>query len=92
MPRYGRLLTGAQWEKIRPRLPRSRRRPGGGRPGAPDRKVVEGILWILSSGARWQDLPEEFLHPSTCWRRLRDREEEGVGEKVWRRFVAEPNE
>jgi transposase len=33
--------------------------------------VLEGILWILRSGARWQDLPEEFPHPSTCWRRLR---------------------
>ena len=30
------------------------------------------------SGARWQDLPEEYPHPSTCWRRLRDWEEQGV--------------
>ena len=44
----------------------------GGRPPAPDRKVLEGILWILRSGARWQDLPEEFPSPSTCWRRLRE--------------------
>ena len=34
--------------------------PRGGRPRADDRKVLEGILWILRSGARWQDLPEEF--------------------------------
>ena len=69
MARYGRLLTDAQWEKIRPLLPKRPWRPRGGRPAANDRKVLEGILWILRSGARWQDLPEEFPSPSTCWRR-----------------------
>ena len=62
MARYGRLLTDAQWEKIRPWLPKRPRRRRGGRPPANDRKVLEGILWILRSGARWQDLPDEFLH------------------------------
>jgi transposase len=60
MARYGRLLTDAQWEKVQPLLPRPRSRQRGGRPRASDRKVLEGILWILRSGARWQDLPEEF--------------------------------
>jgi transposase len=72
MARYGRLLTDAQWEKIRPLLPKRRKRTHGGRPPADDPKVLEGILWILRSGARWCDLPEEFPSPSTCWRRLRD--------------------
>src|SRR3989454_11023146 len=78
MARYGRLLTDAQWEKVRPLLPRPRSRRRGGRPRASDRKVLEGLLWILRSGARWQDLPEEFPSPATCWRRLRDWEEQGV--------------
>jgi len=65
MARYGRLLTDAQWEKIRPLLPKRRKRPQGGRPPADDRKVLEGILWILRSGARWCDLPVEFPSPST---------------------------
>ena len=72
MVRYGCLLTDAQWEKIAPLLPKVRKSRQGGRPRAKDRKVLEGILWILRSGARWQDLPEEFPSPSTCWRRLRD--------------------
>ena len=92
MARYGRLLTDAQWEKIRPLLPQRPPRPRGGRPPAPDRKVLEGILWILRSGARWQDLPEEFPSPSTCWRRLRDWEEQGVWLTIWRAFLAELNE
>src|SRR5579859_6215931 len=92
MARYGRLLTDAQWEKIRPLRPQRLPRPRGGRPPAPERKVLEGILWILRSGARWQDLPEEFPSPPTCWRRLRDWEEQGVWLTIWRAFLAELNE
>ena len=66
MARYGRLLTDAQWEKIAPLLPKPRKSRHGGRPRAKDRKVLEGILWILRSGARWQDLPGEFPAPATC--------------------------
>ena len=55
MARYGRLLTGAQWEKIQPLLPKQPKRRRGGRSRGEDRQVREGILWILRSGARWQD-------------------------------------
>ncbi len=92
MARYGRLLTEAQWAKIRPLLPKRPKRPHGGRPRADDRKVLEGILWILRSGARWQDLPDEFPSPATCWRRLRQWEEQGIWLRIWRAFLAELNE
>jgi transposase len=92
MARYGRLLTDAQWEKIRPLLSKRPKRPHGGRPRADDRKVLEGILWMLRSGARWQDLPEEFPSPATCWRRLRDWEEQEVWLEIWRAFLSELNE
>ena len=92
MARFGRLLTEAQWEKIQPLLPRRPPRPRGGRPRADDRPVLEGILCILRSGARWQDLPEEFPSPVTCWRRLRDWEEQEVWVEIWRAFLSELNE
>ena len=92
MARYGRLLTDAQWEKIRPLLPKRPARPKGGSPPANDRKVLEGILWILRSGARWCDLPDEFSSPATCWRRLRDWEEQGIWLTIWRTFLAELNQ
>ena len=53
------------------------------------REVVEGILWILRTGARWRDLPELFPSPATCWRRLQRWEEDGTWKEVWRVFLSE---
>ena len=92
MARYGRLLPEAQWAQIQPVLPKRPKRPRGGRPRADDRKVLEGILWMLRSGARWQDLPDEFPSPSTCRRRLHDWEEQDVWLDIWRAFLSELDE
>ena len=40
MARYGRLLTDAQWKKIRPLLPKRPKRPKGGAPAARQRGSV----------------------------------------------------
>ena len=92
MARSGPLLAEAQWKKIAPLLPKPPKQRKGGRPWIENRRVLEGILWILRSGARWQDLPEKFPHPSTCWRRLRDWEERGIWLNIWRSFLSELNE
>lgn len=92
MARSGPLLTEAQWKKIAPLLAKPPKQRKGGRPWTENRRVLEGILWILRSGARWQDLPEKFPHPSTCWRRGRDWEEQGVWLNIWRAFLSELNE
>jgi transposase len=82
-------LTQEQWTKIAPLLPELQASPRGGPKPIPNRPVFEGILWILRTGARWQDLPPRFPSPSTCWRRLRDWEEQGVWLKAWRAFLAQ---
>ena len=43
-----------------------------------NRSSVEGILWLLLTGARWRDLLAEYPSGITCWRRLRRWEDEGV--------------
>ncbi len=91
MPRGGPMLTDGQWKKIEPLLPKLRKSKRGGRPWADSRQVLEGILWIARSGARWQDLPAEYPSPATCWRRLHDWEERGVWLKIWRAFLGELN-
>jgi len=80
------FLTDEQWKRIEPLLPRDQSR---GRPWAENRRVLEGILWILKTGARWRDLPKAYPSASTCWRRLRRWEEQGVWLKVWRQFLCE---
>ena len=83
------LLTDKQWEKIEPLIPKRPKNPKGGRPRADDRRVFEGILWILKTGARWKDLPDIYPHPSTCWRRLKQWYEQGVLTDMWRAFLSE---
>lgn len=85
------LLTEAQWQKIRPLLPQpKRRRKRSGRPPKDNRLVLEGILWVLKTGARWRDLPTDLgVSPSTCWKRLRLWEEQGVWLRLWRAFLSE---
>jgi len=82
-------LTQAQWEKIEPLLPKPKKSRRGGRPWADNRKVFEGILWILRTGAPWADLPKIYSSPSTCWRRLKTWEEQDVWLDAWRAFLAE---
>jgi transposase len=67
-----RLLTDEQWQRIAPHLPRRQPRPKDGQPPAADRECLEGILWLLRTGTRWQDIPVDLPSGSTCWRRLRD--------------------
>jgi transposase len=81
------FVRDEQWEKIKPFIPKRRRSNRGGRPPADDRACLEGILWVLRSGARWRDLPERYPSPSTCWRRLVEWEGEGVLVKIWQAFL-----
>ena len=89
MAREQSELTDRQWAKIAPLLPEPKLSTKGGRTPIPNRPVFEGILWVLRSGARWKDLPRRFPSPSTCWRRLRQWEEQGIWLKAWRALLAE---
>ena len=88
MKKRQKLLTDEQWELIEPLLPKPRQRGDQrGRPAAPNRACFEGILWILQTGAAWRFLPDEFASPSTCWRRLKQWEDEGVWLEAWRALL-----
>jgi transposase len=82
-------LTDEQWEKIAPLLPEPHASPWGGPKPIPNRPCFEGILWILRTGARWKDLPKQYPSPSTCWRRLRDWEDQDIWLKAWRALLGQ---
>ena len=64
MARY--QLTDAEWKIIAPLLPTKPR----GLPRVDDRRVLNGILWRLRSGAPWADIPEGFGLYTTCYNRF----------------------
>src|SRR5579859_7322859 len=81
-----KLLTDEQWRRIEPLLPKLRSK---GRRWRDNRAVLEGILWVLKTVARWRDLPAQYPSASTCWRRLGLWEERGVWLEIWRAFLRE---
>jgi len=63
-------LTDVQWELLKsivePKTPPKRR----GRPWSDTRRVLEGVLWILRTGAQWSEMPNKFPPYQTCHRRF----------------------
>ncbi|GAB3200662.1 hypothetical protein GCM10027293_22000 [Pontibacter aydingkolensis] len=76
-------LTNEQWEKIQDLIPDPvKRADGRGRPAKDKRQVLEGVLWILRTGAPWKDLPARFPPYQTCHRRFQQWQEQGVMRRV----------
>jgi transposase len=74
-----RDLTDSQWSVLDPLIPEpSRRKDGRGRPWKARRAVLDGILWVLRTGAPWADLPERYPPYQTCHRRFQEWVRSGI--------------
>ena len=64
-------LTDEQWMILERLIPEEERVPTSkrGRPWRDPREVLNGVLWILRTGAPWQDLPDRYPPYQTCHRR-----------------------
>ena len=76
-------LTDDQWRRIAPLLPVH---SGPGRPPKDHRLVVDGIVWILRTGAPWRDLPERFGPWKTVYERFRGWTRSGVWDEIFERL------
>jgi transposase len=81
-------LTDVQWELLKPlvepKTPKQRR----GRPWRETREVLEGVLWILRTGAQWSELPRDKFPPyQTCHRRFQQWIRAGILVKILRRLA-----
>jgi transposase len=86
MARQKPFINDQQWERIAKVIPLPDHAKGG-RPRCNDRQVLEGILWILKTGAPWADLPDTYPSRSTCHRRLAEWQNKDVWLNLWRAFL-----
>lgn len=76
-------LTDAQWKVVETILPEDPVRDDGrGRPWSDRRRVLNGVLWIMRTGAPWQDLPDRYGPYQTAHRRFQNWVRSGVMEKL----------
>jgi transposase len=71
-------LTDFEWAAIRSFLPNKPR----GIPRVDDRRVLNGIFWVLRSGAPWRDLPETYGPRTTCYNRFFRWRQAGVWDRI----------
>ncbi len=78
-------LTDAQWLAIEPILsPRGRR----GRRRPDDRRLFTGVLWVVTTGAPWAELPFQFGTPAACRKRLQAWQARGTWKPAWEAWLA----
>ena len=80
-------LNDLQWEKIKDFLPGSKEDVG--RTAADNRLFVNGVLWVLRSGARWHDLPERYGKYKSVHKRFMRWANSGVWERVFHALVSD---
>jgi transposase len=59
-------MTDDEWNAIKPLLPNKSR----GVPRVDDRRVLNGIFWVMRTGSPWRDLRETYGPPTTCYNRF----------------------
>ena len=76
MARYD--MSDFEWSVIDAVLPRKSR----GVRRVDDRRVLNGIFWVLRSGAPWADLPERYGPYTTCYNRFRRWTKAGIWDRI----------
>jgi len=71
-------LTDFEWSVIEPLLPKDRR----GRKPINNRRVLNGIFWVLRAGAPWRDLPERYGPYTTAYNRFNRWRKAGIWDRL----------
>ena len=72
-------LTDKQWEQLSPELPPPK---NTGRPPHDHRRIINGILWVLRTGAPWRDLPARYGPWQTVYSRFRRWRQDGTWDRI----------
>lgn len=65
-------ITTPQWELLAPHLKRLTSLDPQGRKRINDKLLLEGVLWILKTGAQWSELPRKYGSYQTAHRRYQE--------------------
>lgn len=74
-------LTAGGWARLAPLLPTNGKRGGQ---WADHRRVINGVLWKIRTGARWADIPARYGPHQTCYSRFR----RWCADGTWGRLLA----
>ena len=72
-------LTDKEWAIIEPLLPNKPR----GVPRVDDRTVLNGIFWVLRTGAPWEDMPSRYGPRTTVYNRFNRWRKAGVWKDIF---------
>ncbi|MBX3092885.1 MAG: IS5 family transposase, partial [Cryobacterium sp.] len=76
-------LTDEQWAILEPLIPALPvRADGKGRPWKSPRDVLNGVMWVLRTGAPWKDMPGRYPPYATCHRRFTSWVRDGTLERL----------
>lgn len=86
MKRYE--LTKEQWERIKPLLPPEETGKRG-RPRKDNRTMLNGMLWIVRSGAQWRELPAAYGPWQSVYARFSKWRDDGTLEAAFHTLSAD---
>jgi transposase len=78
-------LSDAQWQQIKDLLPKNGQRGGQWKD---HRTMIDGILWALSDGGRWRNIPERFGPWQSVYDRFRNWARRGLWDRILRHLQA----
>jgi transposase len=85
-----RDINDEEWQRVAPLLPELRPRAElRGRPLANTRSVLNGVLWVMYSGATWSAMPRKYPSYQTCHRRFKAWHESGVLKRITEQLFGE---
>ncbi len=82
-------LSDRQWRQISDLVPGKAGDPG--RSGADNRLFVDGVLWVLRSGAHWHDLPPRYGKWKSVHKRFSRWAKAGVWEGLFAALTSDPD-
>jgi putative transposase len=83
------VLDDDDWSRIAPHIIGDERSRGTS--GRDNRMFVEGVLWIVRTGAPWRDLPEVFGDWNTVYRRFSRWSRKGIWDRIFAAMSDDPD-